>query len=335
MKKLMKKMLAVLMASSCMFSAVAMNSNALYSIKDINSPDLAWLNDGEHILLDKKYNDYFVDDYIYSDEQIKNALLYSNKEGTELYALIPMKEKLGCGGAFNLTDGTTEEEVEAFLSEKISPNYQITMNWQNSNYAYSISKSLKECREVCNLLKEENFIDSFVIIDNVVQFKRYGFSVGDILGYECNEEELELMKNYVKETDFADIQVVGTDNRISGIYTEIILKPKTETTVEERLDMAVQIMENAGFAFNCVSPASNTTAGTSYIDVFNAVDGDANEDGQTDLADATAIIQAIGNPDKYALSAQGEFNADVNGNGLTGADAIAIQRQLIEAGMPE
>lgn len=333
----MKKLLAFIQAL-CIVSLAIMPtaSNAIYSIKDMNSPDLAWLNDGEHILLDKKYNDYFVDDYIYSDEQIKNTLLYSNKEGTEFYALIPMKEKLGGGGAFNLTDGITEEEVEAFLSEKISPNYQITMNWQNSNYAYSISKSLKECREVCNLLKEENFIDSFVIIDNVVQLQRYSFTVGDILGYACNEEELELMKKYVKETDFADIQVVGTDNRgNAGIYTEFILKPKTEATVEERLDMAVQIMENEGIGFNYVSPLSNTTAGTSYIDVFNALDGDANEDGKVNMADVTAIVQAIGNPDKYALTPQGRFNADTDSDGLTGMDAIGIQMKVAEAGMPE
>ena len=72
------------------------------------------------------------------------------------------------------------------------------------------------------------------------------------------------------------------------------------------------------------------------VDVLNSLDGDANEDGETDLADATAIIQAIGNPAKYALSAQGEFNADTDGNGLTGADAIAIQyKEVIMKGMPE
>lgn len=72
------------------------------------------------------------------------------------------------------------------------------------------------------------------------------------------------------------------------------------------------------------------------VDVLNALDGDANEDGETDLADATAIIQAIGNPAKYALSAQGEFNADTDGNGLTGADALEIQyKEVVMKGMPE
>lgn len=55
--------------------------------------------------------------------------------------------------------------------------------------------------------------------------------------------------------------------------------------------------------------------------------GDANLDGLVTIADATAIVQAIGNPDEYALSEQGERNADCfnTGDGVTGKDALAIQ----------
>ena len=59
--------------------------------------------------------------------------------------------------------------------------------------------------------------------------------------------------------------------------------------------------------------------------------GDANDDGLVDIADATAIIQHMGNTDEYALSEQGKANADIvnQGDGVTGADAVALQ--LIEA----
>ncbi|MDE6789435.1 MAG: carbohydrate-binding domain-containing protein [Ruminococcus sp.] len=65
----------------------------------------------------------------------------------------------------------------------------------------------------------------------------------------------------------------------------------------------------------------------------NLLYGDANEDGSVDIADATAIVQHMGNPDEYALSAQGALNADIvnNGDGVTGADAVALQ--LLEAKM--
>lgn len=55
--------------------------------------------------------------------------------------------------------------------------------------------------------------------------------------------------------------------------------------------------------------------------------GDANCDGKVTIADSTAILQSLGNPDKYGLSAQGTANADVDGaKGITAADAIAIQK---------
>ncbi|MBQ6946222.1 MAG: leucine-rich repeat protein [Ruminococcus sp.] len=56
--------------------------------------------------------------------------------------------------------------------------------------------------------------------------------------------------------------------------------------------------------------------------------GDANCDGVVSIADATAILQSIGNPDKYALSEQGAVNADIadTGNGITVDDAVKIQK---------
>ena len=60
--------------------------------------------------------------------------------------------------------------------------------------------------------------------------------------------------------------------------------------------------------------------------------GDANCDGKTSVADAVAILQSIGNRDKYALSEQGMINADVDGNaGVTGMDALVLQQ--VDSGM--
>ncbi len=59
--------------------------------------------------------------------------------------------------------------------------------------------------------------------------------------------------------------------------------------------------------------------------------GDANTDGDVNMADAAAIIQHIGNNDVYALSEQGAENADCDGEkGITGNDALTIQ--LLVAG---
>lgn len=56
--------------------------------------------------------------------------------------------------------------------------------------------------------------------------------------------------------------------------------------------------------------------------------GDANCDDVVSMADAAAIYQALGNPDKYSLSAKGAANADCcnPGDGLTAADSLAVQK---------
>ena len=59
----------------------------------------------------------------------------------------------------------------------------------------------------------------------------------------------------------------------------------------------------------------------------NLLWGDANEDEDVTVADATTILQYIGNKDKYQLGEKGKKQADVvdNGEGITGTDALAIQ----------
>ena len=56
--------------------------------------------------------------------------------------------------------------------------------------------------------------------------------------------------------------------------------------------------------------------------------GDANLDDNVTVADAVAILQYIGNKDKYKLEATGKANADCCdvGDGITGNDALAIQK---------
>ena len=55
--------------------------------------------------------------------------------------------------------------------------------------------------------------------------------------------------------------------------------------------------------------------------------GDANVDQKVSISDAVAILQFLGNKDKYSLSAEAMANADVYnpGDGVTGKDALAIQ----------
>ena len=55
--------------------------------------------------------------------------------------------------------------------------------------------------------------------------------------------------------------------------------------------------------------------------------GDANEDGEVNVADAVMIMQVLSNPNDYKFTKQGQKNADVvgKGDGVTAKDALAIQ----------
>ena len=76
-----------------------------------------------------------------------------------------------------------------------------------------------------------------------------------------------------------------------------------------------------------------TVPTTTPVTPSNGLAGDANCDGTVSIADAAAILQFLGNNDKYSLSEKGEANADVfnRGDGLTVADALSIQKY--DAGM--
>ena len=58
--------------------------------------------------------------------------------------------------------------------------------------------------------------------------------------------------------------------------------------------------------------------------------GDSNCDGNVDMSDAVLIMQTIANPSKYKLTEQGSKNADMDGDGVTNADALAIQKKLLK-----
>ena len=75
---------------------------------------------------------------------------------------------------------------------------------------------------------------------------------------------------------------------------------------------------------NNTKPSSSTKPSTSTGDILW---GDANEDGDVNLADAVLIMQTLSNPSDYKLTEQGKLNADVvdNGSGVTTIDALAIQ----------
>ncbi len=136
---------------------------------------------------------------------------------------------------------------------------------------------------------------------------------------EAHSEDVEFAAYSSGETDFRGANING--------YTNYII-PKKELTAMEHFELARDIYDETGlfpvgYTLDSINPPLGST-----LDLTNYLNGDANCDKSATMADAAAILQAIGNPDKYALSDQGKFNADYAGDGLTADDAIAIQKKI-------
>lgn len=204
---------------------------------------------------------------------------------------------------------------------------------RNSDFSHSVVCKAAYYREVCSLLKENGFVDSFVILDDIVQDKWLVTINTAPLTYYCDsEEDFEAFSDYIAETGIGEVNVV--ERYFDGELLCSVSVPE-EKTVEEYFDISLQIFNDTGRGVDYCSPESFTESALYSVDVFNAVDGDANEDDDVNMGDVVSIIQHIGNRDQYGLSPQGIFNADVDSDGLTGMEAVAIQIKLAEEGMPE
>lgn len=130
-----------------------------------------------------------------------------------------------------------------------------------------------------------------------------------------------------RDDDITEYNLELINNKSSD--SAIFVVPNEELTLAEHVKLANKIYNDLGYApFTITLEPPIPPFGGEVIDLKNAVFGDANNDSEITIADATLILQALGNPDKYSLSAQGEYNADVygNGDGITPMDAIAIQQ---------
>jgi len=75
--------------------------------------------------------------------------------------------------------------------------------------------------------------------------------------------------------------------------------------------------------------ASRKFMGNDIVDASFVLIGDANEDGEVDIADVAAIIQSLGNPTEYGLTKKGNYAADVNFDGVVNNDDINLINDYI------
>lgn len=104
------------------------------------------------------------------------------------------------------------------------------------------------------------------------------------------------------------------------IYSEVV----SDTTKPTETSTTTITPTTAATTTTTAAPTTTTTEPP----VEDRLWGDANLDGRVTVADAVAILQSLGNKDKYKLGDEGALNADVydNGDGVTASDALTIQK---------
>lgn len=130
-----------------------------------------------------------------------------------------------------------------------------------------------------------------------------------------------------------DWNQISYESRLSGdsgnstVTVALSEIPESVSAAELQIWWSQGNVELVSYNITAVKQTAETTTTTTQNSENGYLAGDANIDGNVSIADAVAILQSIGNKDKYELSEQGKKNADVDGvSGITPKDALVIQQ---------
>ena len=168
------------------------------------------------------------------------------------------------------------------------------------------------------------FHDLYLGLSSINGYSNFSSEKGDV-----NDGKIPLIEEYLKEHSIE--YTIKNDDDLDTTYISF---NNDNMTVDEMVELATDIRKSVDWNFgDMLRPLSAEV--TEVTNVENALPeptllGDANEDGEVNLADAVLIMQALSNPSDYQLTPQGIANADVIGDdGITPMDALTIQEMGI------
>lgn len=244
---------------------------------------------------------------------------------------------------FKVSKNVDEDEIEQLLKD--FDDKLILQSWKNtSSDEYDCTVTLKNDAEEYDTIDSQTAKNLYKVLSEYVnsfdyKYGRYSYSYGvyeyltAYAALDYNNIPLEqklneyLEKNEVKASlvKYSDGEMNSFGNNVCGDTFYII--PDNDITIMEHYELAKSIAEETGITPHGVIPTVLDNINEKVIDVAGSINGDANCDGEVNLADAVKIMQATCNSSHGSLSAQGAYNADVtgNGDGITNKDALAIQ----------
>lgn len=324
MKKTFTRIAAAIASAAIL---APMNSNAIFSLVHEDDGEIANRIEGY-----TQVEGIHFFDWANSSGNDYDAM-YVNETGSEFIAF---RKYDGIDIMVEPSDKTDREKIAEILHELYNKNYNISPVPTDSskcyirNYGESPKITISMAAEMIQLFKEKGLIKSGKIYTERYQeysFEKTGKYANYVTTYYNLDKNFDLygvLKDYA-EKELAGYTVEKSDSNSNICYVSII--PPEGTTLIEQIETAEKIYEATQKAPYYESPASNSTIGLGVINAYDYISGDANCDSNTTVADSVAILQNIGNNDKYKLSAQGKFNADVDGEeGVTANDALTIQQ---------
>lgn len=117
-----------------------------------------------------------------------------------------------------------------------------------------------------------------------------------------------------------------------AVNKNVKIIPEKEVPALEYFEILSEIAEKHDIRPIIKLNEANSITEKVAVEMLDNVSGDSNCDEEMNMADAVLIMQSIANPDKYSITAQGKFNADADDDGITNADALAIQKKLLKLG---
>ena len=350
-----KKIMSIIAAAAVIASGSPLCANASYTVV-LTKQDHTDYTKLDYMSTETK--DY----YIYTG----NDPNYTHHNGKVNFTRLAKFEKnLSDRVYFNVNEDSTDvtamlDKIKLMLKGFVTENGDsVTVLWAGNDYSNDIkygyyvkpvnenaesNKPLtitpNDARRIKEILEKDDFAADMLYSTDVCVPNNGTISLKDYILNTPRGQTDEEMKERNAEVQ-TKINKIMEENDISlevkVSYDHVTVYPDDDTTFEEMLKVSEILYTNIDNLV--VMATSDATDSTVYggIDLSNAVDGDSNCDEQMDMADAVLIMQALANPNKYGLDGtaenhltkQGQFNADLNGDGLTVGDAQAIQKKLL------
>lgn len=185
----------------------------------------------------------------------------------------------------------------------------------------------------------------------------YSFSVcAECLDADTDPQTFKLSLQYTNKDNETKYMNIATATTANGNYVQLanpsftlpegsgfIIYVETEGSTDNfYIDEAIGAVEGTvisgpapvdAVTTTTTTPTETTAATSEPADTTTAVKpflyGDANDDGEVNVADATLIMQAAAAPSEYSVISKEQADVTGGSDGVTAADALAIQKFLV------